>query len=87
MLIKNLIWDEWNIEHIAKHGVKPEEIEQACKDKHLARRGKQGTYTITGQTQSGRYLTMILALRGTGIFYPVTARNSDNKERRLYQKK
>ncbi len=40
MLIKNPIWDEWNIEHIARPGVKPEEVEQACKGKYLARKGR-----------------------------------------------
>ncbi len=87
MLIKNLIWDEWNIEHIARHDVKPEETEQACTGKYLARRGREGTYTVIGQTQSGRYLTMILAPRGSGSFYPITARDSDNKERKIFKKK
>lgn len=87
MLINNLIWDEWNIEHIARHGVDPEEVEQTCNSRHLIRRGKQGTYTLTGQTKDGRYLTIILAPRGKGSFYPVTARDSDNKERKLFKKK
>ena len=87
MLIKNLIWDEWNIEHIARHNVKPEEVEQVCEDKHLVRRGRKGTYTVTGQTQNGRYLTIILAPRGAGSFYPISSRDSDNKERKLLKKK
>lgn len=87
MLINKLIWDEWNIEHIAKHNVKPEEVEQVCTDKHLARRGRRGTYTIIGQTKGGRYLAMVLAPKGSGSFYPVTAREADFKERRLFKKK
>lgn len=87
MLIKNLIWDEWNIEHIARHNVKPEEVEQTCKGKHLIRRGRRDTYTVTGQTKDGRYLTIILAPRGKGSFYPVTARDSDNEERKLFKRK
>ena len=87
MLIRKLIWDEWNIDHIARHGVEPEEVERVCKGKHLARRGREGTYTVTGQTQAGRYLTIILAPRGVGSFYPITARDSDDKERRLFKKK
>jgi|SRR3989338_1097898 len=33
-----------------------------------------------------RYLTIILAPRGSGKFYPVTAKDSDNKERKQLKK-
>jgi len=87
MLIKNLIWDEWNIDHIARHGVKPEEAEQVCTGKYFIKRGRNGTYMVIGQTQTGRYLTLLLSPRGSGKFYPVTARDSDYKERKLLKKK
>ena len=28
--IEELVWDNWNIEHIGKHGVKVIEAEEAC---------------------------------------------------------
>ena len=87
MLIKNLIWDEWNIEHIAKHRVKPEEAEQACQGKHLANKWKNKTYRIIGRTTSGRYLTIFLASRNKQSYYPVTARDSTLREKRAYKKK
>ena len=87
MLIKNLIWDDWNIEHIAKHNVTPDEIGEVCKGKHFSKIGKQGTYSIIGQTQAGRYLTIILSPKGAGNFYTVTARDSDIRERRKFKKR
>ena len=30
IVINALIWDEWNKEHIARHGVTPEEVEEVC---------------------------------------------------------
>jgi len=87
MLIKNLIWDDRNIEHISRHGVEPEEVEQVCIGKYFTKRGRNGTYRVIGQTQAGRYLTLFLSPRGSGKFYPVTARDSDNKERKLLKKK
>ena len=29
-MVNGLIWDEWNKEHIAKHGISPEEVEEVC---------------------------------------------------------
>lgn len=87
MLIKNLIWDEWNIEHIAKHGVKPEEIEEICKTKHRLNKWKNKTYRVIGQTSGTRYLTIFLAPRTKNNYYPITARDSTKREKREYKNK
>ena len=87
MLIKNLIWDEWNIEHIARHGANPEEIEQVCQGKHLANNLENKTYRIIGQTANGRYLTIFLSPRNKQSYYPVTARNSTQREKREHKSK
>lgn len=87
MLIKNLIWDEWNIEHIAKHGVKPDEAEQICKGVHLLNKWKNNMYRVIGQTSGGRYLTIFLAPRAKHNYYPVTARDSTLREKRAYKNK
>ncbi len=86
MIIRRLIWDEWNIDHIARHNVEPEEAEEVCRSKNLFERGKDGAYQITGQTETGRYLTIILVPR-TNSFYLVTARDASDSERRRYTKK
>ena len=86
MIIKKLVWDEWNINHIARHHVLPEEVEEVNRNKHLFERGRDGTYQMTGQTDEGRYLTVVLVPRENG-YYPVTARDTDNKERRRLKKK
>lgn len=85
MTIKRLIWDGWNITHIARHHVKPEEVEQTCKSKNLFTKGKGGLYKLVGQTDDGRYLTILLAPRPAGSFYPVTARDADDKEKRRFK--
>lgn len=85
MIIKKLIWYEWNIDHIARHNVEPEEIEEVCKSKNLFERGRDGTYQMTGQTETGRYLTIILVHRTNG-FYPVTVRNASDAERKRFKK-
>ena len=86
MIIKKLVWDEWNIDHIAKHNVEPEEVQEVCDSRNLFEKGRDGTYQITGQTESGRYLSIVVVPRGNS-FYPVTARDADDKERRRFKKK
>ena len=87
MVIKRLIWDEWNTTHIYEHSVIPEEVEEVCKGKHFLTKGRQKTYRVIGQTQDGRYLTIILASKSKSEFYTITARDSDSKEIRQYKKK
>lgn len=86
MIIRRLVWDEWNIDHIARHNVELEEVEWVCKSKNLFERGRDGIYQMTGQTETGRYLTIILIPRTNG-FYPVTARDASDTERKRFKKK
>lgn len=85
MIIKRLIWDEWNIAHIAKHNVEQEEVEEVCNSRNLFTKGKGGSYKMTGQTDNRRYLAIILSPRAGGYFYPITARDADNKEKRRFK--
>lgn len=34
ILVNNLIWDDWNRKHLAKHHITPEEVEEVCQGKH-----------------------------------------------------
>lgn len=83
--IKKLIWDKWNIAHIARHEVIPDEVEFACHNDPLVQKGKKGRLLIIGQTSKQRWLTVILdAEEEKGIYYPVTARTASKKERKIY---
>lgn len=87
MVIQNLIWDEWNVEHIARHNVKPEEVEEVCGSRKIfiSKVGGQKK-RIIGQTLSGRYLTIFLADKDENNYYVVTARDATAKERRQYKR-
>ncbi|MCQ1576676.1 BrnT family toxin [Streptomyces parvus] len=86
MRVDELIWDDWNEEHIAKHGVSPGEVEEACQTKPVkAYRTRNDTYALLGTTDSGRHLCVFLAPRGKGVFYVVTARDMHPRERRSFE--
>jgi uncharacterized protein len=82
--IERIAWDDWSIDHIARHGVTPEEVEEVVGPFMLITRGRDDTYRVIGQTYGGRYLTIIVAPRGSGTFNVVTARDADPSERRAY---
>jgi uncharacterized DUF497 family protein len=65
--IQGLIWDDWNVDHIARHGVRAEEVEQVCfnEETQFTRAGGM-RYQAVGQTDGGRYLTVFLDHEGQG---------------------
>lgn len=79
--IRVLLWDEWNEQHIARHNVEPEEVEEVAFGRvSLAVKIRRGRYRITGQAESGRYLTIFVDRVDSEVFYPVTARDSTDSE-------
>ncbi len=82
--IGRLIWDEWNIAHIARHGVTPEEVEQVCHGNYIVRGSYQQRVMLVGPTATGRMLAVVLDPEDAGTYYPITARPASRKERRLY---
>ena len=82
-----LIWDEWNREHIKKHGVSEEEVNQAFKAKRVAIESYKGRLIIVGKTVKNRLLTIVLSFEKQKNGYIVSARDSSKKERKTYNDK
>lgn len=84
-------WDEANEEHIARHGIDPEEAEEALSDPDAVpasiRPAPNGEWrgALVGQTESGRYLTVIYTYR-QDLIRVVTARDATDAERRRYRR-
>ncbi|MFI8461049.1 hypothetical protein [Kitasatospora sp. NPDC085464] len=57
-----IYWNERSEEHIARHGVEPEEVEDVVFTRpHWFSGGRAGTTLCYGVTRSGRYLLVVLA--------------------------
>ena len=89
MLIHEFVWPAERIEHIARHGVTPNEVEDVCFGNPLIQRakseGENPVYYMLGQTRAGRYLFCVVIAFPDGKGYPVTARPMTNKEKRRYR--
>lgn len=85
VIVRRLIWDAWNIGHIARHGLTPGEVEEVCHGDHVDRRVKKGRLLLTGPTHENLLVSVVLAPEAQGVYYPVTARPASRKERQRYQ--
>lgn len=80
IVVKGLIWDDWNKDHIAKHGISVEEVEEICHGKFQAIESYRKRLQLSGKTKKGRIITIILSPEdrslkpyGDKIYYPITA--------------
>lgn len=80
-------WNDWNIEHIDKHGVTPQETEEACYNQPVSRKAKQRLYILYGQTDAGRYLFIVFRYISGDIVYVITARTMTKNEQKYYRKR
>lgn len=80
-------WDEESIDHIWRHHVEPEEVEETLEGRYIFRRGRDGTYYVLGRTLSGRYVFTVLGRKQSGNYRVVTARDMSLAERLWFRKK
>jgi hypothetical protein len=70
----------------ARHHVSLDEVEEACyKPNAHVRRGREGLYQLFSRTDAGRFLFVVLADLGGGVWKVATAREMTDRERRLYR--
>ncbi|MBI4309231.1 MAG: BrnT family toxin [Candidatus Omnitrophica bacterium] len=85
MTIQQFEWNEWNIEHIDRHNVTPQEVEEACFNQSVCRKTREGLFLIYGQTDSGRYLLTVIRLKNRSTAYTITSRPMTEKEKHFYR--
>jgi uncharacterized protein len=88
--IHEFVWPQDRIDHIARHRVQPEEVEDVCFGKAWVRRakatGKNPVYYVLGETESGRHLFCVVIQFPNGKGFPVTARAMTDKEKRQFNR-
>lgn len=82
-------WDDENVGHIAQHGVRPDEAEEAVLDPHRKRADAYNTPTeqrwaVIGETEAHRILFIVFTRRGSAIRV-LAARDAPDRDRRRYR--
>jgi uncharacterized DUF497 family protein len=88
--VDQLDWDDWNIEHISRHGVTREDVENAChRVPILFKQSYNNRLVILGPAPDSRNLAVAIGrVPGVskGLYYVFTARPADRAERRFYHR-
>ncbi len=94
MRIESFIWYRDITDKLLwKHNVTREEVEEVFQNRpklKFIEKGKvkkENLYSARGQTNAGRYLTVLFIYKLTKEALIVTARDMDSKERKSYGKK
>jgi len=80
-------WDEYNLSHIAPHGVTPGEIREVVEGRHVVAGpveiNSEDRWILYGKTRAGRYLVVVYTVRNNRIRV-VTAHTMHKSQRRKY---
>ena len=80
-----LVWNSWNIEHIKKHAVSTQEVEEVYLSLTKVVQSYQERFLILGKTKAGRKLTFAVSYQKQAEPYVVSARDMSKKERKIYE--
>ncbi|MGH9800965.1 MAG: BrnT family toxin [Blastocatellia bacterium] len=94
MRINEIIWLDAIIDKLArKHGVDIDEVEEVFGSRPQIRfvekgeRAGEDVYMASGQTDSGRYLTVLFIRKANGDALILSARDMANWEKKRYERK
>ena len=80
-------WNEWNLDHVPKHGVTPDEAEYVvrhAKRPYPQRRGDE--WLVWGRGHGGRLLQVIFVEEEDGV-YIIHSRPLTDREKRRYRRR
>jgi uncharacterized DUF497 family protein len=82
-------WVEWNVDHIAKHGVETDQAEHVVLG---ARRPwpsyeGRGRWLVRGQDKAGQYLQVAYIIDEDGTIFVIHARPLNDREKRQVRRR
>ena len=86
--ISSIKWTDESIEHVARHVVRPEEVEEACFNEEeipLIRSGRESHHYVFGKTYSGRFLFIVVRFIRQGEIKVITARDMNEWEKSYFK--
>ncbi len=80
-------WDEQNMDHVARHGVEPDEAEAVLDSAPLILRTEDRKYLAYGQTDEGRYLLVVFVRKSSSPVRVITAREITDAEKKRQRRR
>jgi len=86
IVIRELIWDDWNTAHIAKHDIIPDKVQEVCNSNRVEREAYEQRIFLIGPTKNGRMLSVVLEpTENPDVYKPITAFNASKRSIQDYQ--
>ncbi|MEK6690866.1 MAG: BrnT family toxin [Nitrospirota bacterium] len=88
--ISSIKWTDKSIEHIGRHAISPEEVEEACFNKDnppFVKSGRENLHYVFGKTYSGKLLFIVVRFIRPGEVRVITARNMNVWERDYFKRR
>ncbi len=79
-------WNDWNVEHIGRHGVVTEEAEWIV-NRFVASDAGEDKYKVWGRTAVGRYLQVIFVLDPDDVVFVIHARELTKGEKKNFRRR
>jgi uncharacterized DUF497 family protein len=81
-------WNEWNIEHVVRHGVDPDDAERAvvrAQQPYPRHRG-DGKWLVWADDRAGRPLQVVFVLDDDDAIYVIHARPLTRREKARFKR-
>jgi len=88
--VSSIKWTDESIEHIARHGIRPKEVEEVCFNEDaipFIRSGGEKLHYVFGKTYSGRFLFVVVRFVRHGEVRVITARDMNAWEKNYFRKR
>lgn len=85
----NFRWNQWNVEHLAEHGVDPDEAEAVVREatRPFPRRIGEDKLLAWGPGRGGRLLQVIFVMDDDGTAFVIHGRELTKREKGLRRRK
>jgi len=82
-------WNQWNVEHLAAHGVDPGEAEEVISEakRPYPRRVGEDKLLVWGPGRGGRLLQVIFVVDDDGTAFVIHGRELTKREKGLHRRK
>jgi uncharacterized DUF497 family protein len=82
-------WNEWNVEHLARHGVEPEAAEAVVEAaaRGYPRRMGEDKWLVWGADDGGNQLQVVFVLEEDGSVFVIHARPLTEAEKRRHRRR
>jgi uncharacterized DUF497 family protein len=81
-------WNDWNVDHIALHGIWPNEAEHVVLDasRPYPEKVGRGKWMVRGQAPGGRYIQVVFVIEDD-CYYVIHARPLREHEKRQFRRR